>query len=219
MLARELISDKLPPLRYGDSVMLALSWMEELRVSHLPVVEGGDYQGLVCEEDLFDYSNPQLSLKEASITLHQISVEDYRHTLDVLRFIAEAQVTVLPVLHEGKYLGSIVQKELMLRFASIWSFRAPGSVVVLELAQRDFSVAKISHIVENQNTGIMSLYADTNNETGLMEVTIKFNKMDLSPVEAAFLQYGYKIKALYHESPDEDDIKLRYQLLMSYISV
>lgn len=218
MLARGLISESLPPLRPQETLARAAAWMEEFRVGQLPVVNDRNYLGLLFEEDLFESSSADCSIQDADIPLRQIYVEGYRHTLDVLRFVAEARLSVLPVVEEGQYLGSIIQRELTQRFASIWSFRAPGGVVVLELPERDFSVAHIAHLVENQNTGIMSLYADKNSQTGLMEVTIKFNRMDLSSVEAALLQYGYNIKALYHESPERDDLRMRYELLMSYIS-
>lgn len=218
MLARELVSDTLPPLRPEDTLERAAAWMEEFRVSHLPVVKGQEFLGLIFEEELFEANVPRASVGSGSVTLRQIYVEGYRHTLDVMRFMAEAQVSVLPVVDEGRYVGAIVQKDLLMRFASIWSFRAPGGVVVLEMPPRDYSVARIAHLVESQNTGIMSVYADQNPETGLMEVTLKFNKMDLSAVEAALLQHGYNIKALYHESPDKDDLRLRYELLMSYLS-
>ncbi|MCS6978807.1 MAG: CBS domain-containing protein [Flavobacteriales bacterium] len=218
MLARELVSEMLPSLRPEETLERAAAWMEEFRVNHLPVVRGQEFLGLVFEEDLFENNQPQAPLNSGIVPLRQIYVEGYRHTLDVLRFLAEAQVSVLPVLDEGRYVGSIVQKELLLRFASIWSFREPGGVVVLEMPARDYSVARIAHLVESQNTGIMSVYSDVNPQTGLMEMTLKFNKMDLSAVEAALLQHGYTIKASYHESPDKDDLRLRYELLMSYLS-
>lgn len=218
MLARELVSESLPPLRPEDSLGRAAAWMEEFRVSHLPVVQGHEFLGLIFEEELFETNEPTDTISSGRVPLRHIYVEGYRHTLDVLRFMAEAQVSVLPVLDENKYIGAIVQKDLLLRFASIWSFKAPGGVVVLEMPSRDYSVARIAHLVESQNTGIMSVYADQNSETGLMEVTLKFNKMDLSAVEAALLQHGYTVKALYHESPDKDDLRLRYELLMSYLS-
>ncbi|MCS6982212.1 MAG: CBS domain-containing protein [Flavobacteriales bacterium] len=218
MLARGLISESLPPLRPQDTLGRAAGWMEEFRVSQLPVVSERNYLGLLFEEDLFEGASADCTIQEADVPLRQICVEGYRHMLDVLRFVAEARLSVLPVVEEGQYLGAIVQRELTQRFASTWSFRAPGGVVVLEMPERDFSVALLAHLAENQNTGIMSLYADKNPETGLMEVTIKFNRLDLSSVEAALLQHGYQIKALYHESPDKDDLRLRYELLMSYIS-
>ena len=52
MHAIDLITPDVPPLRPQDDVGRALDWMEEFKVSHLPVVEGGRLVGLVKDQDL-----------------------------------------------------------------------------------------------------------------------------------------------------------------------
>ena len=49
MIARELIKDDVPPIKPFESMEKALDWMDEFRVSHLPVVDGSQYYGLVSE--------------------------------------------------------------------------------------------------------------------------------------------------------------------------
>ena len=39
MLAGDLITDEIPPLKVTDTVELALDWMEQFKVSHLAVVK------------------------------------------------------------------------------------------------------------------------------------------------------------------------------------
>ena len=39
MLVVDLITDEIPPLKTTDTVELALDWMEQFKVSHLPVVK------------------------------------------------------------------------------------------------------------------------------------------------------------------------------------
>lgn len=43
MLAKELISDIILPLKTSDTGITALNWMEEFRVSHLPIVNNQDF--------------------------------------------------------------------------------------------------------------------------------------------------------------------------------
>ena len=54
MLARELISKIVPPLRPNDEVARALAWMDEFKVSHLPVVHGNEFLGLISEDNILD---------------------------------------------------------------------------------------------------------------------------------------------------------------------
>ena len=39
MIAIDLITDEIPPLMHSDTGEKALNWMEEFKVSHLPVIK------------------------------------------------------------------------------------------------------------------------------------------------------------------------------------
>ena len=52
MLTRELLSQTLPYLHLHDKVYQALQMMNDSNVTHLPIVEGDKYVGLISEEDL-----------------------------------------------------------------------------------------------------------------------------------------------------------------------
>ena len=58
MRAEELISEIIPPLKSSESGERAMDWMNELRVSHLPVVDGNEYIGLISENDVYDMPDP-----------------------------------------------------------------------------------------------------------------------------------------------------------------
>ena len=54
MNAIDLITYDIPPLVHSDSGEKAMSWMDEFKVSHLPVLKNGNYVGLVSEADILD---------------------------------------------------------------------------------------------------------------------------------------------------------------------
>jgi len=56
MLAQELISNDITPLKLSDSAMLGLSLMEEYKTTHLPIVDKGIFQGLLSESDIYSYN-------------------------------------------------------------------------------------------------------------------------------------------------------------------
>jgi len=45
MRAYELITDEIPPLKHTDTGEKALQWMDEFKVSHLPVLKNGNFVG------------------------------------------------------------------------------------------------------------------------------------------------------------------------------
>ena len=53
MNAIDLITYDIPPLVHSDSGKKAMNWMDEFKVSHLPVLKNGNYVGLVSESDIY----------------------------------------------------------------------------------------------------------------------------------------------------------------------
>ncbi|HXB11814.1 MAG TPA: CBS domain-containing protein, partial [Bacteroidia bacterium] len=58
MLARDLISNDVPPLKVSDDSKKALEWMDDFKVSHLPVVDKTMYVGIVSDTELLDLNSP-----------------------------------------------------------------------------------------------------------------------------------------------------------------
>jgi len=58
ILAKDLLSDEIPTLKTSDTALEALWIMEQSKVSQLPIVEEGRFLGLLCENDIFDLSEP-----------------------------------------------------------------------------------------------------------------------------------------------------------------
>ena len=62
MLTRELESQSLPYLHLTDKVYQALQLMNDNHVTHLPIVEGDKYSGLISEDDLLMADNDHAEL-------------------------------------------------------------------------------------------------------------------------------------------------------------
>ena len=54
MFAIDIISDLIPPLKPIDKGIMVLNWMDEFKVSHLPIVNNKEYLGLISEVDILD---------------------------------------------------------------------------------------------------------------------------------------------------------------------
>ena len=52
-----------------------------------------------------------------------------------------------------------------------------------------------------------------------MDVTIKLNRMDISPVLQTFNRYNYNVKTILVEQEITEDLQDRYDSLMKYLSI
>lgn len=218
MLAAEIISTEIPPLRTSDSGLRALAWMEEFKLSHLPIVNHTDFLGMISEEDIYNLNAPEESLGNHTLSLPRPYVHASDHLLEVMRQMKILKITNIAVLdNQERYLGIITQEELMKYFSSIASVTEPGGILALEIPERDYSLAQIAQIVESNDCRILTLFVKFHPETSLIDVTLKVNREDLRAVIATFNRYNYVVKGSYHTG--DDDLDSRFENLMNFLNI
>ncbi|WP_295792441.1 CBS domain-containing protein [Mucilaginibacter sp.] len=220
MLAIELIADAIPPVHTSDPIQKAIDRMVEFRIRHLPIVNEEQFLGLLSENDLIGESDLETAVGALTLSLVNPYVLEGQHIYDVIRLFHERQVTVVPVLDAAKnYLGLITINALTEYFAGLTSVSQPGGIIVLEISNKNNSLAHMAQIVESDNAQILSSYVRTFPDSTRMEVTLKVNKQDISAIIATFLRYEYDIKATFNHSDENDNSRDRYNSLMNYLNL
>jgi CBS domain-containing protein len=219
MIASELISKTLAPLRTSDTGEEALTIMNIYHVKHLPIVNNEQLLGVVSEEDVL-VSDMGEAVGSYNLSLRKPYVNQKAHLFEVMSMMAENKLSVIPVIDDDEnYLGLITQEDLIQFYATSFSFAEPGSIMVLETKKRDYSLAKISRIVEEESASILSCFLSENPDSESVYVTLKINKQDLQKILASFERYDYTIKGSFSEEEYIDELKERYDSLMNYLNV
>jgi len=220
MIAKELISQTIIPLKTSDSGTQALEWMSDYYVRHLPIVNNQQLLGLLSEDDILNHDVEEAVGSYALEVPSHVYVTSGHHIFDVMAFMADHALTVVPVVDEQKhYIGLIAQEELMSYYSHSFSFSEPGSMLVLDIAKQDYSLSDISRIIESERGTILSVFITQQNDPGRIFLTLKTNLMDLSYAVASLERYGFVIKARFQEQEYTDQLKDNYNSLMRYLSV
>lgn len=220
MLAMELIADTIPPVHTSDTIQKVVDRLAEFRLKHLPIVNQEQFLGLIADTDLVDVTDYQAPIGSLALSLINPYVHEGQHIYDVIRLFYEQQLTVVPVLDAKKnYMGLISINNMNEYFAKLTSVTEPGGIIVLEITNKNNSLAHMAQIVESDNAQILSSYIRTFPDSTKMEVTLKINKLDISAIIATFLRYEYDIKATFNHSDDNDNSKDRYDSLMNYLNL
>ncbi|MEK7254010.1 MAG: CBS domain-containing protein [Bacteroidota bacterium] len=219
MVAENLISTAVLPLRTSDTGKQALSVMEDFNVRHLPIVNNLVLLGLVSEEDIFIHNiHEPVGSYELSIQRYRVKRTD--HLYEVMRLLAEHSLTVIPVVDEEEnYLGMISLEDVLNYFAKTAAFSDSGSIVVLEFQHRGYSLAEIARLVEAEGAAILSTFVTSFPESSTVEVTLKINRQDIRNILRAFDRFGYETKASFNEEEYLDALQERFDALMNYLSV
>lgn len=220
MLAGDLITDEVPPLKITDTVEMALDWMEQFKVSHLAVVNDRELIGLVSETDLLDYDHPEEQINISKLSLMKPAIHHYQHAYDVVRLMSSLNLTLIPVIDDKEmYMGCITQKGFIQNLSNMMSVQNPGGVIVLEMNQHDYSLTQISSIIEGNDTKILSLHVSSNTESTQIEVTIKVNREDLRAILQTFQRYNYQIKASFQREEYNRGLDDRMDEFMHYLNI
>ena len=83
----------------------------------------------------------------------------------------------------------------------------------------NYSFSEISRLVETNDAQITQLNTYTDPDTGLMQVTVKINKKEISDIVATFQRYEYSIKYYFGEELYENELRSNYDNLMNYLKI
>ena len=218
MMASAFIDPSIVPLKISDSVAVAIDFFKEFSVRQLPVVQDNICIGILSldeiEEELADI--PVLDF----INLSYSFASTYDHIYEVMRAISEQSVTLFPIIDENNnYVGCITLASLFKNYVNCAAFSQPGSIVVLEMDKKNYSLAEIARIVESENKVILSSLLSSNAESDRLEITLKLNSAQIQNLLSTFERFGYNIKATFDEEDVKDTLKNRYESLMTYLNV
>lgn len=221
MIAKNLLSEVVPPLRLTDSGQKALNWMEIFRISHLPVVDGKSLVGLISDKIIYDLNIIDKPVGDYSEHLLSPHIHTNQHVYEVFSIVSGLKLSVLPVLDlHHQYCGVITVFDLTQKFADLFAVTEPGGVIELEINSIDYSLAQIAQIVEGNDAKILSFYITPGNETRMMTVTLKINVIDLSAIIQTFVRYDYNINAVYmDDSIIQNLYDDRFDQLMKYMNI
>jgi len=221
MIAKDLINDTIIALRPSDIGSDALGLMDELRVSHLPVVNETEFLGLISDSDIYNRSEFEEAVWDGKITLNRPYIYENQHVYDVLLMISEQKLTLLPVLNaRNQYLGVITLTDLVQKLSAITSLNNPGGIIVLEVNQKDYLLTEIAGIVESNDAKILSLYITSHPDSTKLEITIKVNRVDIGSILQTLYRYNYLVKASWSkEDSFSDGLQDRFDSLMNYLNI
>jgi acetoin utilization protein AcuB len=220
MLTRELESQTLPYLHLTDKVYQALQLMNDNHVTHLPIVDGDKYAGLISENDLLQAENDNAELNTLQQSFANSSVKGEEHFLKAVQVAAENGLSVVPVIGEdNELIGTVAYNDLLKHASEFMSLNEPGGLIVLEVESNQYSFNEISKLVETNDAQITQLNTTNDAETGLMQVTIRINKPEVSDIVATFQRYEYNVKYFFGEELYTNELRNNYDNLMNYLKI
>lgn len=222
MTAEELINQMIPPLKVTDKGRQALNWMDEFRITQLPVIEDDlTFKGLISENIILESGDAEKLIKEYTLESEDKYSYPSTHFYDVIKLAMKNKLQVVAVVDENKkFMGVISVNDTTSAIAQMFASQGPGGILVLSMKENQYSLAEISRLVESNDTKILSSFIVNDElDSTYIKVTLKLNKSDLSRVIATLERYDYKIIAQFQETELLSNDKERLDLLLKYLNI
>jgi hypothetical protein len=116
-------------------------------------------------------------------------------------------------------MGIVTYNDLLRNASDFMSLNEPGGLIVLEIDGKDYSFNEINRIVESNDAQITQLNTCTYAETGIMEVTVRVSKVEISDIINTFQRYEYNVKYYFGEELYENELRNNYDNLMNYLKI
>ena len=219
MIAKELISQLIQPLRTSDTGEQALTYMQIYHLKHLPIVNNEQLLGTISEEDI-TVSPLDEPIGSFLLGLNKAYVRQSDHLFEVMSVMADHKLSAIPVVDQkDNYLGLITLEDLIQFYARSFSFSEPGGIIVLEIQKTDYSLAEISRIIESESAAVLSSFLTHDEASQRIYVTLKTNQIDTQHLEATLERFGYTIKATFSDEGYFESMQDHYDAFLHYLNV
>ncbi len=221
MIAKQLITGHVIPLKSTDTGAFALLQMEEARLSHLPIVEGTTLIDIISDKEIQAVDDPELEVGRYKINPIRVSVDEEQHVYEVLKLFSSLNLTMVPVVRdENYYVGAIILPTIVNSLAAMIGIDNPGSIVILEINDKDYSLAEIVKIVESNDTKILSCFVTPLPDSTILEVTLKVSRIEIGPLLQTFFRLNYLVTASWSkENSFNEGLQDRFDALMNYLNI
>ena len=220
MFIKEYISDDIPTLDKDRSFLFSMTLMDELKISCLPVVEGGVYKGLLPEDIVYELDLFSQSIRECEHLLKPISLTDDKTIFDALNIFVQEKTDLIPVIDNNeRYLGVISQSGLLKALSNLTASEYEGRTLILTMNYNDLHISEIAKIIEDEDANIINLFVQPLPQSTEINVIIKINKIDLSRIEKSLQRHNYKIAFLLQNEEEDESLALKYDLFMKYLNL
>jgi hypothetical protein len=222
MLVKKYMDALIPVLSVNDTVKSAIKKFEESNLNQLPVVDGEEFLGILLRSTAEGVLDPKAKLNGIRLEGKTLNINPDTHILEALKIASENELNVIGVVDATtqRFEGAVTQFGLEDYFAKMHGVLSNGSVLVISLLERDYSLHELARIIESNGSKILAMFSDTQEDDPFtILITFKLNLPDISRVIAALQRHNYKVLYTFHKEEFLSKEKERLEHLLRFLEI
>ncbi len=222
MLISDILDKKTLPIRASDSVAEGMKSLLDQQKETLPVIDFTTKK-LVGEVtlDVLSREKPDSISVLNKTERKPDTLRLGQHILEAAGVMMRSGKQMMTVTDdENNYLGTVTLEELRKNITGIMNAEDVGSVIVIELNERDFSIMDIVRIIELEGVKILGLGVESPTITeSRFRITIKLSQIEISSVVRSLERYGYIITNQTKTETRDEELHDRADELFRYLGI
>jgi len=187
--------------------------------SDLPVIDNGVFRGILFKNQVSDNKQNNLTVADLRDQFRQVSVNEDTRMVSALKKMVSEGVALLPVLNqEGEIKGVMRAKHLWNEFASRSSMLGEGSWIILTMPKKDFSLSRISHLIESHDLFLVMHFVQFYQGGNVIDVHLKVNRENVNELLQSLQRFGYHVSGVIQPKKYVDDWENKFEELMRFFS-
>ena len=215
----ELLKEELPHVAPQDKIAQAIDILQDEDISELIIAEEGQYLYMIREIDILSSLKETIGELNTAREGHFAFVED--HFLKALQKMHNNDLSILPVVdQEMKLKGALRKDDLLDYLCTGYVGTEQDSIIIIEQAMRDYSLATLSSIIEQEGGKVIGVFnAPVQGSNEKIWVSLTLNTLSLQQIISSLERHDFEIIAHMSGQENETMIKERYESLMTFLNV
>lgn len=216
MYTTEYLNLDFQPAKTKQTASEILQSVNEQKLTHIPLFDQMRFIGNISEEDLIDLSyEDQTNYQDFT---EKFYVTNGHTILDAIKIMYQYQSNMIPVLdRDEKYLGTILQSDVMDRIATTAFVEEAGAEMLLSIPTSDLSLTAIANIVESHNSKLLGVFV-LGQEDDRSKILIKVRTENILSIGETLERYGYQVIQKFYNDEKTELLNDRYNQLLKYIN-
>jgi len=177
--------EKCITLQTSDSIPEALEILEKNQIDAIPVLENGQYKGILnryIAYRAFYYSGltKEEFLQKTLLVDVLTKADTFLSMEDVFEksLIELNDFPIIAVVEEGKFLGLVTRYDMMHQFRSAFGMNRPGIRITFSSSESEGRISKLGDVIQKFHESVISLVTFDETDKLLRRIVLKIEKRD-----------------------------------------
>lgn len=177
--------EKCITIQSSDSIQEALELLEKNQIDALPILENGQYKGILnryiaYREFYYSGLNKEEFLRQTSL-MEVVTRADIHLSMDDVFENSLVQLNDFPIIavvDEGKFSGLVTRYDIMHQFRSAFGMDSSGVRITFTSVETEGRIGRLADIIQKFHESVISLVTFDESDKLLRRIVLKIEKRD-----------------------------------------